>query len=244
MANFNVNIFGTTHRGSGITPPKGYVLFNLHILQVESDISVGSFDMFLEFYTFPFNTIGNINQGTTIVAGGTNQPLLTNRKLVNQPQIVHLDQMQPTYTPLQLVNCSGLSTIVEPGFPTPPCIGGQDPFIATLTCPPPGDYRLYSNTFQFKTNLSSSSGTIDTNWSDVTDSAGGNNAFEKSFYLLPVKILIIADGCRYENNEAKVRIYSTYFVENLSSADLYGNVECWLNPNYKMLGYDDKILVD
>jgi hypothetical protein len=59
-----------------------------------------------------------------------------------------------------------------------------------------------------------------------------------------VKILIIADGCRYENNEAKVRIYSTYFVENLSSADLYGNVECWLNPNYKMLGYDDKILVD
>jgi hypothetical protein len=55
MANFNVNIFGTTHRGSGITPPKGYVLFNLHILQLESDISVCSYDMF--FILFDANAL-------------------------------------------------------------------------------------------------------------------------------------------------------------------------------------------
>ena len=50
MADFKVNIFGTTHYNNGITPPNGYRLFNLHILQVESDISVTNFDMFLKVY--------------------------------------------------------------------------------------------------------------------------------------------------------------------------------------------------
>jgi len=244
MANFNVNIFGTTHNGSVTTPPNGYVLFNLHILQVEADISVGSFDMFLEFFAFPFNTIGDNSKGTSISAGGLNQPMLTNRRLVNQPQIVHINQMQPSYGTLEVVNCTGFPTITEPGFPTPPCVGGQDPLIETRPCPSPVDYRLYSNTFQFKTNLASSSGSIDAGWSNVTDANGGIDAFEKTFFLMPVKILIIADGCRYENNEAQVRIYSSYFFETAVGVNLYGQVGCWQNPNYYPLGYGEKILVN
>jgi hypothetical protein len=242
MADFKVNIFGTTHYNNGITPPNGYRLFNLHILQVESDISVTNFDMFLEFYAFPFNTIGN---GTIVVAGGGTQPHLTNRKLVNQPQIIHIDQMTPTIgTPLQVVNCTGLATITEPGYPTPPCSPGQDPSIATILCPSPSDYRLYSNTFQFKTILNPSNPIIDSNWSDATNRNGGNSALESVFFLLPVKIIIIADGCRYENNEGKIRIYAQYEFEYGSSVNLYGSPYCWKNPNYYPLGYDDKILVN
>lgn len=239
MANFYVNIFGTVHRGGSITPPNGSILFNLHVLQVESDITPVNFDMFIEFYAFPFNSLGF---GTIINAGGFSQPLLTNRKLVNQPQVIHLDTMTPNVgSPIPLYNCTGLSTIVEPNFPTPPCNPSQNQSLPS--CPTPSDFRLFSHPFQVKTILEAGNNRFDTNWSDIKSENGSTSILTQNLYKLPVKIIILADGCRYEKNEAEVRIFKDYFVDG-AGVGLWGQSYCWLNPTQLPLGNDDKILVN
>jgi hypothetical protein len=193
--------------------------------------------MFIEFYAFPFNTLG---YGTNVIAGGGVQPLLTDRKLVSQPQVIHIDQTTPGIGgPIYVSNCTGLSTIVEPGFPIPPCTGGQPPL---PSCPSPSDFRLFSHPFQVKTNLTAGN-IFDTKWSDILAESGKNDVLTNT-YKLPVKILIIADGCRYENNDATIRICMDYFVDNGILNNLYGNAYCWWNQNFYPLGYFDKILVN
>lgn len=241
MANFYVNMFGTVHRGGTNTPPNGSVLFNLHVLQVESDITPTNFDMFIEFYAFPFNSLG---YGTQVIAGGGSQPLLTNRKLVEQPQVIHIDQMTPGIgVPIYLSNCSIYSNpIPEPGFPIPSCVGGQNPFLPS--CPSPSDFRLFSHPFQVKTNLSPGVSTFDTKWSDIKGGDGTISCITPNLFKLPVKIIIIADGCRYENNNAEVRIQRDYFVDSTAWNGFWGQAFCWFNPNYYPLGEFDKILVN
>lgn len=247
MADFYVNIFGTTHWGGSITPPKGSIMFNLHVLRVESDITPINFDMFIEFFAYPFNSMVNPstpNLGTTIIAGGGSQPLLTNRREVNQPQIIHIDQMTPTIgNPTTPFNCTGFNPIVP--APIPPlsqvCPAGQ---LSLSNCPNPSDFRLFSHPFQLKTNISSSSGTFDPAWSNVTDSNDTFDCYEKKFLKLPIKITIIADGCRYESKSAISKIYMKYDVSNGTTNDLYGNAFCNWNPNYYPLGEFDKILVN
>ncbi len=239
MANFFVNIFGTSHLGGSVTPPQGFRIFNLHILQVESDITVVNFDMFIEFFAFPFNTLG---YGTNIIAGGNGQPILTNRKSVNQPQVIHIDQMTPNIgVSPYLANCTGLPIIPPPKIPS--CPLGIDPLLVTIPCPNPSDYRLFSHPFQVKTIITPSSGQFDSNWSDIKSNDNTNSVYSK-FFLLPAKILIIADGCRYENNEVNIRILNNYYAKPGNSFNLYGSVDCSINPNYYPIGYDDKILVN
>jgi len=240
MANFNVNIFGTVHRGGSTTPPNGSVIFNLHVLQVEADVTPINFDMFIEFYAFPFNSLGF---GTQIIAGGGSQPQLSNRKSVGQPQVIHIDQLTPGIgVPIYLSNCSPyVNPISQPGYPIPPCANGQNPFLPS--CPTPSDFRLFSHPFQVKTNLSPGSVNFDINWSDIKSNFGTTSLITANFYLLPVDITIIADGCRYEKSQAQVRIYSDYFVDG-AGVGFWGQPYCWLNPNEYPLGEFDKILVN
>jgi hypothetical protein len=239
MANFLVNIFGTGHRGGKITAPDGFRLFNIHVLQVEADVTVTNFDMFIEFYAFPFNTLGT---GTNVVAGGITQPLLSNRKSVSQPQVIHLGAMTPNVgSPVPLYNCTGLATIVEPGFPTPPCSPAQNQSLPS--CPTPSDFRLFSHPFQVKTQINSTTSTFDTKWSDIVDNTGTLNALSQVYYL-PAKILIIADGCKYANEKAFIRILMNYKATSGTQYNLYGNASCWRNPTQLPLGNDDKILVN
>lgn len=237
MAYFNVNIFGTTHYPGSTTPPNGSIRFNLHVLQVESDLTPTNFDMFIEFYAFPFNSLGV----GTVVNALNNQQLLSDRYLVNQPQVIHIDQLVPNIgSPIYLANCSP-TTIVEPGFPIPPC---SPPQLTLPSCPSPSDYRLFSHPFQVKTKLLPGNSTFDTNWSDIKNSSGGNNILtEGNIYLLPIKIVIISDGCRYEKTD-NVRIYNNYIIDNPDGTDrINGSPFCWRNPNYYPLGEFDKILV-
>ena len=105
MPTFNVNIFGTAHKNHiQQLQDSGYFLFNLNVLQVDfGNLVLSSFDMFLEFYAYPFNPLGGIdlkvpNQGGqqlkigTSIFGSVNSSgnYLGERKRTRRPQIIHL----------------------------------------------------------------------------------------------------------------------------------------------------------
>ena len=82
-----------------------------------------------------------------------------------------------------------------------------------------------------------------TKWSDIVDNTGTLNALSQVYYL-PAKILIIADGCKYANEKAFIRILMNYKATSGTQYNLYGNASCWRNPTQLPLGNDDKILVN
>lgn len=166
MSTFKVNIFGTAHNNSIYQDSNtGYFLFNLHVLQVDyGSLVLSSFDMFLEFYAFPFNPIdrtllvpGNPNQtnplpnpqlkvGTSISASASGN-LLGGRFKEKKPQVIHITATTPT-APINLYNCG------SPIFPTSAGLGSNSPctpFNPTNPCPNPIDFRIFSMSHYVKT---------------------------------------------------------------------------------------------
>ena len=238
MAYFDINIFGTTHTQHDLN----LFTFNLHILQVESDIVPTNFDMFIEFYAFPFNFLGHGTRikaayiDPTIQFGGT-QPL-TDRFSVEKPQVIHITALTPSNV-VDLYDCN-------PGqYNLNSCSTNQSSTFLPLPspCPSPEDIRLFSGTFcvpQFSNGL-------DGNWTNMINPASGNKNLTPSVSAnleLPINITIIADGCRYLNKRSKINIYTNYIYNyNNTLPQPFGNVDCLNNPNFYEIGYNDKIRV-
>jgi hypothetical protein len=238
MAYFDINIFGTLHTYHN----PNLFTFNLHVLQVESDIVPTNFDMFIEFYAFPFNFgggVGSVLTANYIDPAQPNQtPSLNNRFSVGKPQVIHLTALTPS-TVIDLYDCNsgqypnfGLCTINQTNtfFPLP------------TPCPNPEDIRLFSGTFSvpYKNNG------LDSDWTDIINPASGNRNLTPSVspnFTLPLNITIIADGCRYLNKRSSANIYTNYNYNYQTDPQPYGNVDCLNNPKFYEIGYKDKIRV-
>ena len=237
MAYFDINIFGTLHTHHN----PDLFTFNLHVLQVESDIVPTNFDMFIEFYAFPFNFGGGV--GSVLTANYidpalfNSTPQLTNRFSVGKPQVIHLTALTPS-TVIDLYDCN-------PGqYPNPnSCTNNQTNtfFPLPTPCPNPEDIRLFSGTFSVPIN-----GGLDGDWTDMINSSSGNKSFTPnvgSTFSLPLNITIIADGCRYLNKKSSANIYTDYSDSYQADPQPYGNVDCLFNPKFYPIGYKDKIRV-
>lgn len=238
---FNVNIFGTTHG----QPENNLFYFNLHVISVTTQFTPPiSFNMFLSFYAFPFNT----DNGSRFVAalddgGNVNLPnRLSDRLSVKKPQIVHINTMSAT-TPIQLFNC-----LVVPSQPLG-CSANQIAVYNSLPpCPPnPEDIRIYSNTFCVPIDSNPTTPSFNSNWTNMTALDGNRNLAPSSGpFLLPIDITIIADGCYYLSNSetSKVKIYNPFtYVYTNTPLNPYGNINCQTNPNFYPIGKDDIINV-
>lgn len=246
MPYFDLNIFGTAH----CQHDGDLFTFNLHILQVESDLTPTNFDMFIEFYAFPFNFDGlnNSNQvGSQIICdyptpNSTSQTApLNNRFSVNRPQVIHLTGLTPN-NPIDLYDCN-------PGqYFTQFCSSTQLSLVNSLPtpCPPPGDIRLFSNTFCVPYDGPG----LDNNWTNMTNSSTGNKSFVPNVgpnFNLPISVTIIADGCVYTNKGIQrlfAKIYTTY-TQPYPSGNInpYGNVDCVSNQRFDPIGHDDKVRI-
>lgn len=238
---FNVNIFGTTHG----QPENNLFYFNLHVISVTTQFTPPiSFNMFLSFYAFPFNT----DNGSRFVAaldngGNVNLPnRLSDRLSVKKPQIVHINTMSAT-TQIQLFNCLGIpSSSLR-------CSANQIAVYNSLPpCPVnPEDIRIYSNTFCVPIQGNPASPSFNTNWTNMTNVTGQRSfAPNTGSFLLPIDITIIADGCYYlsKSEISKVKIYNPFtYVYNSTSLNPYGNINCLTNPNFYQIGKDDIITV-
>lgn len=235
MAYFDINIFGTTHTQHDLD----LFTFNLHILQVESDIVPTNFDMFIEFYAFPFN----FKKGTILSSfynsstSPNPRPELNNRFSVGKPQVIHITALTPSNV-IDLYDCN-------PGqYYTNSCTPNQLSTFFPLAspCPNPTDIRLFSGTFCVPTN----GGGLDDTWTDMTNSSTGNRNLTPnvgSNFILPLNITIIADGCRYLNKKKTINIYNSYTQTYTTDPQPYGNVDCLLNPKFYPIGYKDKIRI-
>jgi hypothetical protein len=236
MAYFDINIFGTTHTQHDLS----LFTFNLHILQVESDIVPTNFDMFIEFYAFPFNfSRGTIlNSYYNAPTQPNPRPELNNRFSVGKPQVIHLTALTPS-TVIDLYDCNSGQ------YPNPnSCTFNQTNIFFPLPspCPNPGDIRLFSGTFSvpYKNNG------LDSDWTDIINPASGNRNLTPSVspnFTLPLNITIIADGCRYLNKRSSANIYTNYNYNYQTDPQPYGNVDCLNNPKFYEIGYKDKIRV-
>jgi hypothetical protein len=138
---FDVNIFGTSHVDLDGNNSDGFSReFLIHVLQVECNQTIGTFDMFIEFYAFPWKD-GTFSEWllTPNLQGGYIEDMFTN----GRPQVIHLDTMTPNSPVALYPSCA---------IPAPPC-------------PSPSDMRLTSQTFQVPISTSSPTGYIQT----VTD---------------------------------------------------------------------------
>ena len=235
MPYFDVNIFGTSHG----QVDSDLFTFNLHILQVESDISPTNFDMFISFYAFPFN----FERGTQLKAvylTPTAQELI-NRFDVSKPQVIHITAATPD-NPIALYDC-------DPGnYRTSSCTTrqlAQLPFSLISPCPNPEDIRLFSGTFCVPYDVSG----LDDSWTDMVNSTTGNKSLTPAVgpnFILPIDITIIADGCAYRNKRATANIYTNYSTSYSVTDPIhpYGNVDCSSNPNFYPIGFRDKVRVN
>lgn len=240
MPYFDLNIFGTSH----CEHDSNLFTFNLHILQVESDLTPTNFDMFIEFFAFPFNFVaGSSIKCTYPTFNPPSTADLSNRFSVNKPQIIHLTGMTPN-NPIVLYDCN----------PNQYNTGLCNPNITIpifSPCPNPEDIRLFSGTFCVPYEGNGLNG----NWTNMTNSATGNKSFSPSVgpdFNLPISVTIIADGCVYTNKGIKrlfAKIYTTYMQNYpVTSASgvvhPFGNVDCSSNPRFYPIGYNDKLRVD
>ena len=116
---FDVNIFGTTHDDLDGSNTNGFSReFVIHVMQVECNQTITNFDMFIEFYAFPF---------VLSWFAGVNFPAIDNMFLNGRPQVIHLDSMTPNSPVALYPSCS-----TSPALP----------------CPSPEDMRLFSMAFQ------------------------------------------------------------------------------------------------
>ena len=179
---FDVNIFGTTHKDLDGDNADNYSKeFVIHVLQVECNQSITNFDMFVEFYAFPWD---NARFGGSPSPLWFIQPnlLIDNMFTNTRPQVIHIDTMTPNSPVALYPSCN-----ISPALP----------------CPTPADVRLTSQTFQVPVSTISPTGYKQT----ITDM----NNLDLVIAELPVNITIIADGCRYNSSlGTKINIYKDY----------------------------------
>jgi hypothetical protein len=121
MAEFRLNIFGTTNDDLDGSSGSGFKReFVLHIISVTSDISVTNFDMFLQYYAYPWDLIPLGGRASNVNGGA-----LVDRIPNSRPQVIHLDTMSPSVFPTLEADCI-----------TFPAGGGS--------CPNPEDIRIFS----------------------------------------------------------------------------------------------------
>lgn len=241
---FKLNIFGATNRNqidNSLTQSYTYFLFNLHILQVEySDIVLTDFDMFIEYFAYPFlpTFAGTVfsSVGTQIVPNNT---LGNRRGEVPRPQIIHLTATTPT-SPIDLYNCGFAPLTQLPPNGLNPC---TQPIVSS-PCPNPEDFRLFSMSHYVRVVFQTNNKCFDPGWTNMKSNfplfTGSNVYIVDGIgpYKLPIKIIILANGCRYEK-VAEVNIYDNWF----NDVDLFGSANCQYNPLGRPLGYDDKIII-
>jgi len=161
MPTFKVNIFGTAHKNHiQQTQNEGYFLFNLNVLQVDfGSLVLSSFDMFLEFYAYPFNPLGGNNLTVpnqagqqlkvgTSIWGSVNSTgdYLGERKTTKRPQIIHITATTPT-SGITLYDCGNSISLTQIGNGTNPCVQLNP----TTPCPNPEDFRIFSMSHYVKT---------------------------------------------------------------------------------------------
>lgn len=124
---FDVNIFGTQNRNLDGSNANGFLReFTLHVLQVECNQIISNFDMFIEFYAYPWGdgSTGPVSPSYLLTP---NNGTMVNKFLNNKPQVIHIDSMTPI-SPVNLYpSCS-----ISPAAP----------------CPNPVDMRLFSMFFE------------------------------------------------------------------------------------------------
>lgn len=121
MAEFRLNIFGTTNDDLDGSSGTGFKReFVLHIISVTSDISVTDFDMFLQYYAYPWDLIPSGGRASNMNGGA-----LVDRIPNVRPQVIHLDTASPVVFPTLESDCT-----------TFPSGGGL--------CPNPEDIRIFS----------------------------------------------------------------------------------------------------
>ena len=121
---FDVNIFGTSHVDLDGSNTNGFLReFVIHVLQVECNQIIGTFDMFIEFYAFPWRN--TYHPSTWIIQPNTTP--IDNMFLNGRPQVIHLDTMTPNSPVALYPSCT----------PVP-----------VSPCPSPADMRLTSQMFQ------------------------------------------------------------------------------------------------
>jgi hypothetical protein len=124
---FDVNIFGTTHKNLDLSNSPLYSReFVIHVLQIECNQTIGTFDMFVEFYAFSWRT-ATIGGQIPLWLRKPNFPLMDNMYLNERPQVIHLDTMTPNAPVISYPSC-----FISPAPP----------------CPPSADIRLTSQVFQ------------------------------------------------------------------------------------------------
>jgi hypothetical protein len=259
MATFSLNMFGTTHRNTTAPNPingsENFLLFNLHILQVEyTDIVLSSFDMFIEFFAYPYN---QTNYNLTIIPsaplpwGGASigtqvLPFPTpgsRRGEIRRPQIIHLTATTPTSS-IDLYNC-GFTPSSSTQLPT----NGINPCtqpIVNSPCPSPTDFRLFSMTHYVKLVYQGNVACFDPSWTDMksTQPTFPNSIYyvvNKQVYKLPIKVVIIANGCKFEKS-AEINVYPDWFTVT-QTGDPFGGADCANNPLALELGYNDKVII-
>jgi len=180
---FDVNIFGTSHNDLDDNNTNLYTReFVIHVLQVECNQTITNFDMFIEFFAYPFRK-GTSLGPYPIPSDGQwlNAFTVDKMKLNNRPQVIHLDTMTPN-SPIALYSSCTI--------PAPPC-------------PSPADMRLGSAVFQTPI-LTTSPTNYDTNYTDMY-------YYTELVHKLPVNITIIADECRYSSAiDTTINIYTDY----------------------------------
>jgi len=141
---------------------------------------------------------------------GINSGFVDGRYVNGRPQVIHIDTMTPIVLPSLQVDCQL--------FPN----GGGN-------CPNPEDIRLFSMVHAVPVDASPSG--YDINETDMED-------VDLIIAELPVNILIIADGCRYQSTiGSAIKIYRDYF----SSGALFGASTS--NPDNKVIGQDEIIVI-
>lgn len=124
---FDVNIFGTTHDDLDGSNANGFSReFVIHVLQVECNQTIANFNMFIEFYAFPWKALGTSPSWFIAPNAATNPITIENMKTNGRPQVIHLDTMTPNSPVALYSSCT---------IPAPPC-------------PSPADMRLFSMVFQ------------------------------------------------------------------------------------------------
>ncbi len=190
---FDVNIFGTSHVDLDGQNNANYSReFVIHVLQVECNQPIATFDMFIEFYAFIWQTAPNGYSWVTSInpqGGPPPTSYIDNMFLNGRPQVIHLDTMTPN-SPIALYSSC-----------TP---------VPVSPCPSPADMRLTSQMFQVP--IAATLTGYDTSITDMYD-------VPSPFAKLPVNITIVADGCRYSSSlGTEINIYTDYE----SSGGLFG----------------------
>jgi hypothetical protein len=257
MPTFKLNMFGTTHRNEIDSNAKTrfgtFLLFNLHILQVEyQDIVLSSFDMFIEYFAYPFNpistfsltvpsnvpTYANQRIGTTISAyvPSTTQSIGRRKSFKPRPQIIHLTATTPT-SPIDLYTCGfGGSPNPLPATPLTTCL---QPTVSS-PCPNPEDFRLFSMSHYVALKFVDNFRCFDPDWTDMTSTQQINGLYivNNGIYRLPIKVVIIANNCRFEHT-GEINIYSDWY----NNTAVFGTADCMFNPFIRPLGFNDKIII-